>query len=248
MAPVGIYDELEFQSIPSGINIACQGLSIPDKDNIVYKAARAFYAKVNAANGVSVRIVKNIPVAAGLGGGSSDAAATLKALNMIYSQPLSSYELDEMALHLGADVPFFLRGVPCIAKGIGEILEPINKKLEYWYVIVTPPVHISTSWVYARVKLKLTLKEDESIINRLKKSGFNIVSVLENDLEEVTIGCVPSIKAIKKKLIEAGAEGSLMSGSGPSVFGIFEFKDDALKASKSLTLQSYGNVLVGVGL
>jgi len=250
MVPVSLFDHLELERTRRGrIRLTCQGLTIPDdEENLVYRAARAFFSRAGLESGLSVRLTKNIPVAAGLGGGSSDAASTLLALNEMCSNPLTSEELAELAVSLGADIPFFLKNRPCMVRGIGEILEPIEKWPGFWYVIVTPPVKVSTAWVYANLKLKLTTGEYDSIISLLESGSFDEAEILENDLETVTASHFPVINTIKKSLVDGGAKGALMSGSGPSVFGIFESKDQALSAKRHLISRDLGDIFVVEGI
>jgi 4-diphosphocytidyl-2-C-methyl-D-erythritol kinase len=250
MVPVSLFDHLELERVPwNRVNLVCQGISVPnDEENLVYRAVKAFFSKSGLNPGLSIRLIKNIPVAAGLGGGSSDAACTLKALNEMWSNLLTSQELAELAVRLGADVPFFLHCRPCIARGIGEILEPIEKWPQFWYVIVNPPIRISTAWVYGNLKLKLTTDEDDSIINILEGRPFQLSDILENDLDTVTTTHFPVINSIKKALLDAGAEGALMSGSGPSVFGIFKTKTQALSAKRHIASQNLGGIFVVQGV
>jgi len=259
MVPVRLYDRIELQiTSRSLITISCEGFSAPaDKENLACRAAKAFFAHTAIEHGLSIKLTKNIPVAAGLGGGSSDAACMLKALNQIWSCPLSARELAELALALGADVPFFLTGKPCIARGIGEILDPIEKWPGLWYIIVTPPIRVSTAWVYGNLdwsplgdtgELELTKDEYQFIIANLKKKALEIGRILENDLEKVTVSNFPAIEDIKKALIDAGANGVLMSGSGPSVFGIFESRDRARQAKTALISLDMGDIFLAEGL
>lgn len=259
MAPVSLYDRIELQiSSHNLITISCEGFSAPaDKENLACRAAQAFFAHTGIDHGLSIKLTKNIPVAAGLGGGSSDAACVLKALNQIWSSPLSVKELAELALHLGADVPFFLNEKPCIVRGIGEILEPIEKWPEFWYIIVTPSIRVSTAWVYGNLnwspsestgELELTKDEYQFIIANLKKKAFVIDRILDNDLERVTASHFPAIEDIKKTLMDSGSDGVLMSGSGPSVFGVFESKDRARQAKTDLTSLDIGDIFLAEGL
>ncbi len=250
MVPVSLFDHLELEMTLRGrIKLTCKGIFIPDnEENLVYRAAQAFFSRTGIESGLSIKLIKNIPVAAGLGGGSSDAAGTLMALNDMCSNPLTSEELAELAVSLGADIPFFLKNRPCVARGIGEILQPIKKWPELWYVIVTPPVKVSTAWVYANLKLKLTTGEYDSIITYLESGSFDIADILENDLETVTASHFPVINTIKKSLVDGGAKGALMTGSGPSVFGIFESKDQALSAKRHLISRDLGNMFVVEGI
>jgi len=259
MAPVSLFDRIELQITSRNlITISCEGFSAPaDKENLACRAAQAFFAKTGIDHGLSIKLTKNIPVAAGLGGGSSDAACVLKALNQIWSCPLSAKELAELALGLGADVPFFLIEKPCIVRGIGEILEPIEKWPKLWYIIVTPPIRVSTAWVYGNLnwsplegtgELELTKDEYQFIIANLKKKVFVIARVLDNDLERVTASHFPAIEDIKKTLMDSGSDGVLMSGSGPSVFGVFGSKDRARQAKTDLTSLDIGDIFLAEGL
>lgn len=244
--PVDLFDLLELKVIPqSRIKLSCEGLPAPsDENNLVYRAALSFLSETGIQKGIAIKLIKKIPVAAGLGGGSSDAAATLLTLNEIWSKPFSLSKLHALAVQLGADVPFFLHSEPSLATGIGEILEPLKKWPKFWYVIITPPLQVSTSWVYRNVKLKLTRGEYDFIVKFLRSDPFTISAILENDLEEVTAASFPVIETIKKCLVDAGAEGALMTGSGPSVFGVFPSLNQAISAKKSLISQNLGDVFV----
>jgi 4-diphosphocytidyl-2-C-methyl-D-erythritol kinase len=246
MVPVELYDILELSTPFNGqIKISCEGKDVPsDESNLAYRAAKDFMSYAGIKDGVSIILTKNIPVAAGLGGGSSDAAAVLIALNDIYQKPLSGSELHKIALSLGADVPFFLKGVPSLATGIGEILEPISNWPELWYLIITPHIHVSTAWVYSNLKLQLTTGEYDYIVKTLKNDTFTISMLLENDLETVTTASFPIINTLKKLLVDAGAEGAIMSGSGPSVFGVFVSAEKAESAKNLLVPLNIGDVFV----
>ena len=250
MVPISLFDHLELKIIrPQRFTITCKGHSVPNNEkNLAYQAAQSFYSLTGINSGLSIKLIKNIPVAAGLGGGSSNAAYTLKALNEMWSNPLTSQDLMQLALSLGADVPFFIYSRPCIARGVGEILEPIGNWPRLWYIVITPPLRISTSWVYGNLKLKLTTGENNSIINALRKQPLDVVKILENDLETVTESHFPVINTIKKSLVDAGANGALMSGSGPSVYGIFRSKDQALSAERYLASKNLGDIFVVEGL
>lgn len=246
VVPIDLFDLLELRAMGKrGIELSCEGFRVPtDENNLAYQAALSFLSKARIEQGVSIKLTKNIPVAAGLGGGSSDAAATLLTLNEMWSQPLSLSELHTIAVQLGADVPFFLYSEPSLATGIGEILEPVKKWPKLWYVIVTPPLQVSTSWVYGNLKLELTRGEYDYIVKFLKSAPFAVSAILENDLEEVTSTRFPVIETIKEFLVDAGAEGALMTGSGPSVFGVFSSLNQALSAKQFLISQSLGDVFV----
>lgn len=247
MVPVSLFDTLYLSSgARAGIRLDCGGRDdIPaDESNLACRAARSFQKKTGIREGLYIRLTKNIPVAAGLGGGSSDAAAVLLALNDMYDLPLTPEELQSLALELGADVPFFLYGRPALAGGIGEILDPIKNWEKNWYVTVTPPFQVSTAWVYSQLNLELTSEADEDIFNSFKTEPIKISQILVNDLEPVTSKRFPVINTLKKRLLAAGAEGAIMSGSGPTVFGVFSTKKTARKAADELAGQEQGDVFM----
>jgi 4-diphosphocytidyl-2-C-methyl-D-erythritol kinase len=250
MVPVDLFDLLEVSSkISGGIALACEGFHVPcDETNLVHRAAQSFLLRTGIQIGVRIKLVKGVPVSAGMGGGSSDAAAVLLALNEMCSGPLSQEELHSIAIQLGADVPFFLYGRPAIARGIGEILEPLGGWPNLWYVIVTPPLQVSTAWVYGNLKSKkLTAGEYDYIRHVLEKDHFTVSHILENDLEAVTSASFPVIETIKKHLLDAGAEGALMTGSGPTVFGVFSSQDQAILARKHAISWDLGDVFLAKG-
>ena len=246
MVPVSLLDFIEIRKKKApGIDLSISGLPLPlDESNLVTRAAQAFLGSTGLQEGLSIKISKNIPVAAGLGGGSSDAAATLLLLNEVYSAPLSERDLRGLALQLGADVAFFLLCEPCLASGIGEILEPLAKWPELWYVIVSPQLPVSTAWVYQNYRMKLTKGEYASIKKQLKRESLPFSQILENDLESVTSAKFPIIRTIKELLMENGAEGALMSGSGSSVFGVFFSLEKAESARERLASLDLGDVFV----
>jgi 4-diphosphocytidyl-2-C-methyl-D-erythritol kinase len=246
MVPVDLFDFLEVTPAPEGVTISCQGLPVPvDGTNLAVKAAKAFFSSTGTDKGVSIRLEKRIPVAAGMGGGSSDAAAVLLLLNEMESRPLSAELLHELAASLGADVPFFLNCKPSLARGVGEILEPVEDWPDFWYVIVNPPIHVSTSWVYGNLKLnQLTTDEYNRIKILLKRKFISIARILENDLESVTSARFPVIETIKHSLLDLGAEGALMTGSGPTVFGVFTSQRRAEDARAHLFSMKLGEVFL----
>lgn len=245
MVPVDLCDNLDISlNNTDRIKIHSKGFSVPsDSTNLIFQAAESFFLKTGIKNrGMEIKLDKKIPVAAGLGGGSSDAASTLLALNELYSFPMNKADLHKTALEIGADVPFFLEAVPSIATGIGEVLEPLGNWPELWYLIVTPPLKISTAWVYKNFKMELTSGEYSYIKKILKNDDIEVSSILENDLEKVTSTRFPVINTLKKKIMDAGAEGAIMSGSGPSVFGIFLSRRKAASARDSIMSHNPGHV------
>ncbi|RLB29352.1 MAG: 4-(cytidine 5'-diphospho)-2-C-methyl-D-erythritol kinase [Deltaproteobacteria bacterium] len=247
--PVALYDKLKISKSEKGLEVYCTGRELPKgQDNLVNKAAISFFEKTGIRKGTKITLIKKIPISSGLGGGSSDAAATLKGLNQLWPNPLSKEDLERLALSLGADVPFFLLQKPAIARGIGEILQPIENFPSFWYVIVSPDLIVSTAWAYERTKLELTNNGNQNIINSLKKGIFNIPDLLFNDLERVTLVKYPFLCSIKDSLIKLGALGALMTGSGPSIFGLFDSAKKAQEAGKILESYNKGHVFVVKGL
>lgn len=231
MVPISIYDEIELER-HSDVILECNEASLPkDEKNLALKAAILYLKNAGIKEGVYIRLKKKIPISAGLGGGSSDAAAVLKGMNIIFRQ-FSKAELLSLAKEIGADVPFFLYESICLAKGIGDIIEPLPERRLY-FLLITPEIKVSTKWVYNEYdKLDLTKKEQSSIKHYWEKS--QIEALLKNDLERVTAQYFPVIKELKMLLIKVGAKGAVMSGSGPTVFGIFGSISDANKALKRL--------------
>jgi len=195
--------------------------------NLVYRAAQMILKKSEYRGGLHIDIRKEIPLGAGLGGGSSKAASTLKALNQLLEIGLPTKELMEIGLGIGADVPFFFLEGSAIGSGIGERL----KKIELpglWYVLIYPNFEVSTRWAYQN--FILTKRQFHFKFHKFLETPEGISHLLMNDLEEVVSKEYPQIEVMKKMLYSAGALGSLMTGSGPTVFGIFSEKGDASKA------------------
>jgi 4-diphosphocytidyl-2-C-methyl-D-erythritol kinase len=247
--PVALYDKLIISKSEKELEVYCRGRELPkEQNNLVSRAAISFFEKTGIKKYVKITLIKNIPISSGLGGGSSDAATTLKGLNQLWPNALSKEDLEKLALSLGADVPFFLLQKPAIARGIGEILQPIENFPSLWYVIVSPNLMISTAWTYERIKLNLTNNRNQNIISSFKKNIFNIPELLFNDLERVTLVKHPFLNSIKESLLQLGALGALMTGSGPSIFGLFDSAKKAREAGKILESYDKGDVFVVKGL
>lgn len=224
MQSVELHDCLEFRPADKGISIIVEGSDLlPYADNLVYRAADLIRQNGGIRSGVNVRLKKNIPVAAGLGGGSADAAATLKALNDMWKIGLSTAELMSLGEQLGADVPFCLIGGTALARGKGEQLIELPPCPRLGLVLIKPPFSVSTGSVYRAFKFgPMVEKPDNQVmIEAIRKRDITgIAGSLGNALESVTVKMHPEIAGIKEKLMEAGALGALMSGSGPTVFGL----------------------------
>ena len=242
MVPVSLYDEIYItRSVRKGrgstpkLTVTCDNPAVPsDEENIVFRAADLIIKENSIDEPLRIHIEKHIPVGAGLGGGSSDAAATLLAMNSLFRLNYSTRRLKKRGYSLGADVPFFIGRMPARARGIGERLTPIQSLPWKWAVIIYPGFPLATAWVYRNFQVKLTKPmANTSIISPLKKR-FGQRRLLVNDLETVALACYPRIGFLKQKLIAEGAAGALMSGSGSAVFGLFDSRGNAARALSRL--------------
>jgi 4-diphosphocytidyl-2-C-methyl-D-erythritol kinase len=230
MQRISLCDEMTFAPIPGGIVVHCPDSPLPeDEGNIVYRAAAAFFTRIAAPPGVEITIRKKIPIAAGLGGGSSNAATTLMTLNELSGSPLTREELLEMGVKLGADVPFFIFGNTAWASGIGDRFAEAAPLPPLWFVLINPGFAVPTGWVYQNLNLELTNNEIKYSIPRFYTVDA-LTRGLTNDLEKVTMRVHPALVQIKTLLLESGAGGALMSGSGPTVFGVFGNEESSLRA------------------
>lgn len=231
MQTINLHDTLNIEEDTTGINIECSNKRIPtDKRNLVYKAAESFMKYTGLKRGVHIYIQKKVPSAAGLGGGSSDAASTLKALNKIFNAGLSDSELMKLGLSIGADVPFFIKGGTAICEGIGEKIKNIRSFKNHYIVIVKPWFGVSTSAAYREFDSiqNITHPDTMKIIEHIENDDLTMVSKnMRNVLEDVSVKAHPEIGKIKEELKNFGALNSLMSGSGSAVFGIFESEKKA---------------------
>ena len=211
------------------ITVTCGRKGVPDgPGNIAWKAARAMLDLSDCGVGADIEITKNIPVAAGMGGGSSDAATVLMGMNELLGLGLPEHRLMEIGVTLGADVPFFIFRKTALAEGIGEELTPMPAMPGVWVLLVNPGVHVSTAWVYR--SLQLTNQSGLDKLPELYRNIEDICSIFSNDLEAVTIPAHPVIAEIKETMLREGAAGAMMSGSGPTVFGLFRERESAERA------------------
>ncbi|MDE6530202.1 MAG: 4-(cytidine 5'-diphospho)-2-C-methyl-D-erythritol kinase [Lachnospiraceae bacterium] len=216
-----------------------------DQSNLAYKAAKLLMEHDSIREGVHIHIIKKIPVAAGLAGGSTDAAAVLMGMNELFGLGHSKDELQELGVKLGADVPFCIMGGSALAEGIGEKLTPIEKMPEMYIVIVKPSIGVSTKYVYENLRLEQVIHPDtEQILAAMQRKDLEeMTELLGNVLESVTIEKYPLIRELKDAMLETGAVGSLMSGSGPTVFGVFDTMENAVEAEKRMR-QKYPQVFI----
>jgi 4-diphosphocytidyl-2-C-methyl-D-erythritol kinase len=227
-------DEIKIEPLTDGLELICNQPDIPnDERNLVIKAARLLQTRYpDQCKGARIHLNKNIPHGAGLGGGSGNAAGVLLGLNFLWGLNLKRQDLILLASELGSDVPFFLLSPCAIGRSRGEILESVKSSIKFYILMVYPGFALSTAWVYQNLKLKLTKQENNISIlkNLLLQSKFaQIGETWANDLELVVFQEYPEILEIKNELLALGAKGALLSGSGSTVFGMF----DDLETAKS---------------
>lgn len=234
MQTVNLFDLIVVDKVESGIDIRTNLKFLPTNEkNIAYKAAKLFFDTTEISGGARILIHKNIPVAAGLAGGSGNAAAVLLALNYLFDAGLSEEKLCVMGEKLGADVPYCLVGGTVLCGGIGEKLESVEPLKKHIVLLAKPPINISTPSIYEKLdNIEIENHPDQdAVIDAIKRDDLKGISDgLVNVMEAATIGMHPMIRGIKEKMMKNGAVGALMSGSGPTVFGLF---DDYTKAKKS---------------
>ena len=234
MIPISLGDEVEIslaEGPPRSLTLSADAPDVPlGEENTVHRAAQAFYERTGRREPVAVRIQKRIPIGAGLGGGSTDAAAALRGMNDLLGAGLTVDDLMALALSVGADVPFFIRSEAARVRGIGERLSPAGPLPRLWLVVLFPGFGVSTAWVYRNFRFKLTKSSNNNNLIQNLDTPHEVAQVMVNDLETVTLGRYPRIALLKNRLDEQGAIGSLMSGSGSAVFGLFAGEADAKRA------------------
>jgi len=235
MQSVSLCDRLRIRALPSEIIVDCSYPGVPSgRENIAFKAADRLKRSLGVKKGAWISIRKGIPSAAGLGGGSSDAAAVLRALNRLWNAGLSEDELTALAKDVGADVPFFIRGGTALAQGIGERLKKLSPIPALWFVLVKPPFGVSTKEIYEKfdsMEKKIKSRPDhQQLLTALYRSELkNACAHMVNMLEEVTVSLHPQVKDVIYALKQAGCEKVLMCGSGPTVCGVVPSREMALK-------------------
>ncbi|MEY7999338.1 4-(cytidine 5'-diphospho)-2-C-methyl-D-erythritol kinase [Clostridium sp. Mt-5] len=231
MQTIDLYDVLKMHKIKNGIHIDCNKKYLPcDNRNLAYKAAELFMHKYNIKDGISINIVKNIPAAAGLAGGSADAAAVLKAMRDMYVPEIHNSELIKMGLDIGADVPYCIIGGTALCEGIGEIVTPLIPFRNHILILIKPFFGVSTKEVYKNLDINKVVRHPNTklLIDAIRRNKLSVLSKnMKNVLENVTLRKHFILREVKRELIDFGALGALMSGSGPSIFAFF---DDMLKA------------------
>ena len=244
MQTVGIYDRIVINKIPEDeIRIKANLSFLPlNENNLIYKAAKMLKDDYNFCGGVEIELNKFIPVAAGMAGGSSDAASTLYGINRLFNLHISMKKLMEYGVKIGADVPYCLMRGTALAEGIGEKLTKLSPMPDCHILVAKPPISVSTKLVYEKLDTTDIVKHPDidGIIEAISNKDVRLVAErMGNVLEDVTIPMYPVINDIKKVMLENGAINAMMSGSGPTVFGIFEEEETALKCQRILKKTGY---------
>ena len=246
MQEIDLVDNLQFEEIQEDVKLKCNDKNIPsDENNLVCKAANLILNECGIRKGVLISLEKNIPVGAGLGGGSSDAAATLKALNLLWKIGLNDAELMEFAAKLGSDIPFFIKGKTALCSGRGEKITPIEVKSEMNYLVIFPHINISTATIYRNLKIDLTKKiiDVSFFLDALKHRKLaDISKLLYNRLEEVIFATYPDLLDVKSALDHFDFCGLSVSGSGSAFFGLCKDKQQAEAIKSKIELSDIGNV------
>lgn len=234
MQNVGICDELTLTKTAAGITMTTDSAELPtDENNLVYKAAKLMLTEYDIEEGVRIHLSKNIPIAAGMAGGSTDAAAVMKGINELFDLQLPLTRLMELGVRIGADVPYCILGGTALAEGIGEVLTALPPMPHCHILVAKPDINVSTKFVYEHLDAAGVAQHPDidGMTNAIRTGNLaGILERMENVLETVTVPAHPIIDTLKNRMLELGAENSLMSGSGPTVFGIFTDETTAKEA------------------
>lgn len=237
MQQVDLYDVITIERAEKCINFSCDSKDVPSDDtNLAVKAAKLMTETYGIKEGVNISLNKNIPVAAGMAGGSTDGAAVIIGMNRVFDLDLTMQEMIDTGVKIGADIPFCIQGGCAIAEGIGEKLRELDNRTEMYTLIAKPPINVSTVHVYKTLKWQEVIHPDmDRVIKGIMAGSMDdIVAGMGNVLESVTCSEYDIINELKKAMLDIGASGSLMSGSGPTVFGLFKNKEEAMSAEKRL--------------
>lgn len=246
MEKLTLADDIILERIDHGIELINEGAvdeGMVAQKNLAWRAATAFRDATGEKRGVRIHLTKRIPVAAGLGGGSSDAAATLRGLNQLWEKGWSGDQLAQLGAELGADVPFFCFDGPALVQGIGDRVTPLEKKLPKFFVLlINPGFPVSTPSIYRcwdEINARLTVDGVDVRVPRLFETFRDVTANLVNDLESVTVNAHPEVGEVREFLSLAGAQGVLMAGSGPTVFGLFAEKSQRDQAADKVIRNSW---------
>jgi len=230
---IDLHDELNIDATDSIISVSADTAALPaDERNLCWKAVELLRTETGTPRGAAIRLRKNIPIGAGLGGGSSDAAAVLTALPKVWNLSVDASTLAAVALNVGSDVPYFLHNKSAYAESRGERLKFVTIPLPFFIVVVTPDIHISTSWAYGELsKQRRDTSQRSKLYDGATCTVATLPDLMKNDFEAIVFEAHPEIAEIKRELLSHGATHALMSGSGSSVFGLFSAENDARRAA-----------------
>lgn len=239
MTMIDLADRLEMSELPRDtIIISSQAGYIPlDEKNLAFKAAKLIKERYEVKQGVYIHLDKKIPVSAGLAGGSSDAAAALRGLNRLWNLNIPIEELQRLGAELGSDIPFCVSGGTAIARGRGEILQPLDPPPQCWVVLAKLPISVSTADIYRKLNVHEIKEHPDTagVIQAIEEQSFGkLCSSTGNVLEEVTFKLYPEVRSLKECMIRLGADGVIMSGSGPTVFGLVSKETKATRVYNGL--------------
>ncbi len=237
--PINLFDEITFTKSNSFSFISSDTNLNKETTNLIIKSKEALESYFGIEIPVDIFLKKNIPIGAGLGGGSSNAASTLLALINLYNLQIEPQHLKNIALKLGSDVPYFLNPVPSFAESRGEILSPINLTLDKYLLVVNPGIHISTKWAFNQITPKQPLTSLKSLTNYSKIDIENLMSFASNDFEKIVFDHFPEIKEIKEKMMQFDAVFSMMTGTGSTVWGMFDDEEAAFQTELYFKCKNY---------
>ncbi len=224
-------DSIDIEKRDCGFKIIANVDWIPtNKSNICYKAYTEIKKEFSEVKGIHIKIDKKIPIGSGLGGGSANAAALLKGIKNIYKLEVTESKLEEIGSEVGADVPFFIRGKTQLGEGIGDKLTQLPKAIIGTYLLVIPKISIRTEWAYSVIKNRLNNQNKNAKFSSFINEDYSSLQIFENDFEQIVIPAYPEIGAIKSKLLNLGARFASLSGSGSTVYGVYDDEASAKEA------------------
>jgi 4-diphosphocytidyl-2-C-methyl-D-erythritol kinase len=237
--PINLFDEIRFTKSDLFSFSSNDDILIKEKTNLIIKSKEVLENYLGLQLTPKIYLDKNIPIGAGLGGGSSNAASSLIALIKLYNIKIESSTLTEIALKLGSDVTFFFNPVPSFAESRGEVLTPIDLKLDKYLLLVNPGIHISTKWAFNKITPKKSTKNLKSLDNNYEIKFDDLRSAANNDFEEIVFNHYPAIRMIKEDMIQFGCDFTMMTGTGSTVWAMFEAKETAYKAESYFKSKNY---------
>lgn len=237
--PINLFDEITFTKSNNFSFISSDKTLNKEQTNLIIRSKEELERYFRKDLLVEIVLKKNIPIGAGLGGGSSNAASTLLALIKLFNLQIETKQLQDIALKLGSDVPYFLNPVPSFAESRGEILSPISLRLDKYLLIVNPGIHISTKWAFNQITPKQPLTSLKSLINYSKIEIEDLMSFASNDFEKIVFDYFPEVKEIKEKMMQFDAVFSMMTGTGSTVWGMFDDEEAAYQTELYFKCKNY---------